>query len=84
MLTYAGRLILIKAILFRLQIYWSLLFILPSEVLKEIASKLRAFFWAGVDLNYHKAKVAWEDICVPKEKREVWESWLVKSGTKWR
>lgn len=65
-LSYAGRLTLVKSVLFSIQVYWSSLFILPSKVHKEIDALLRAFFWSGVDMKRTKAKVAWEDICVPK------------------
>ncbi|KAG7564028.1 Cyclin-like superfamily [Arabidopsis suecica] len=33
----------------------------------EIASLCSAFLWSGPDLNTKKAKVAWSDVCTPKE-----------------
>lgn len=44
---------------------------LPSKVHKEIDIYLRAFLWDGVDLNKKKAKVALEDVYVPKEEGGV-------------
>lgn len=57
-LTYAERLTLVKAIPFSIQIYWSSIFFLPAKILNDIDASLRTFFWAGVDMNKHKAKVA--------------------------
>ena len=66
-LSYAGRLVLLKSILWSIQVYWSAIFILPSKVINEIEAKLRAFLWSGAELNVRKAKVAWRDVCVPKK-----------------
>ncbi|XP_028097184.1 uncharacterized protein LOC114297036 [Camellia sinensis] len=75
-------------------VYWSSLFILPKRVIREIEGILRAFFWSGTDLKKHSAKIAWEKICVPKNKGglgfkslEVWNMaaiakhiWFLFSG----
>ncbi|KAF7127131.1 hypothetical protein RHSIM_Rhsim11G0000600 [Rhododendron simsii] len=66
-LTYAGRVQLIKNILFSMQTFWSSLFILPKKVIKEVESILRAFLWSGLDLKRTGAKVAWEHLCAPKD-----------------
>lgn len=66
-LTYAGRLQLIKNVLFSMQSYWSSLFILPKKVIKEVESVLRAFLWSGPDLKKSGAKVSWEHLCAPKD-----------------
>lgn len=42
-LTYAGRVQLIKNVLFSMQTYWSSLFIIPKKVIKEVEAILRAF-----------------------------------------
>ncbi|XP_044464414.1 uncharacterized protein LOC123194970 [Mangifera indica] len=60
-LSYAGRLILIRAVLFSIQIYWSSIFILPSSIHKEIDGILRNFLWSGASMEGKKAKVAWEE-----------------------
>jgi len=66
-LTYAGRLQLIKNVLFSMQTYWSSLFILPKKVTKEVESILRSFLWSGPDLKKSGAKVSWEHLCSPKQ-----------------
>lgn len=43
------------------------MFVLPLKVHKEIDASLRAFLWSGVEMNKHKARIAWDDVCVPKD-----------------
>lgn len=50
-LSCAGRLTLIKSVLFSIQVYWSSLFILPKAILKEISGLLRNFLWNGSDIK---------------------------------
>jgi hypothetical protein len=57
-LTYAGRLQLIKSVLFSIQVYWSSIFILPCATIKKIESTLAAFLWRGTSLSHAGAKVA--------------------------
>ena len=66
-LSYAGRLQLVKIILFAIQVYRSSIFILPKAVIKQIEQTLRAFLWKGSDLSTRGAKVAWEYVCLPKK-----------------
>lgn len=44
LLSYAGRLQLVQAVLFSIQVYWSRHFILPKRVIKEIDKICSAFF----------------------------------------
>jgi len=64
-LTYAGRLQLIKSVLFSIQVYWASIFILPGATIKKIESILAAFLWRGTSLTPTGAKVAWNAICYP-------------------
>jgi len=64
-LTYAGRLQLIKAVLFSVQVYWSSIFILPCSTIKTIERILSAFLWKGTSLSTSGAKVAWTSVCYP-------------------
>jgi hypothetical protein len=64
-LTYAGRLQLIKSILFSIQVYWSSIFILPGATIKKIESILAAFLWKDTTLSTAGAKVSWSSICYP-------------------
>ncbi|XP_074304512.1 uncharacterized protein LOC141639242 [Silene latifolia] len=63
-LSYAGRLVLIKAVLSQLHSYWCRIFVLPSSVLKKIDSICKKYLWPG-DLNYKLPLVAWNTCCRP-------------------
>ncbi|KAL0295648.1 UNVERIFIED_CONTAM: putative ribonuclease H protein [Sesamum calycinum] len=65
-LSYAGRLQLIKSVLSTLHTYWTSAFILPKGVLKTLEKKMRQFLWQG-SAGRGNAKVAWEVISKPKE-----------------
>ncbi|XP_028080203.1 uncharacterized protein LOC114281810 [Camellia sinensis] len=94
LLSYAGRAQLIKSILFSMQVYWSSLFILPKKIVSDIESILRSFFWSGVEMKKHSAKIAWKYICRNKSEGglgfkdlEVWNKatiakhvWYLFSG----
>ncbi|KAK4383869.1 hypothetical protein Sango_3112000 [Sesamum angolense] len=58
-LSYAGRLQLIKSVLSTLHTYWASAFILPKGVLKILEKKMRKFLWHGSS-GSGNAKVAWE------------------------
>ncbi|XP_059659057.1 uncharacterized protein LOC132305432 [Cornus florida] len=66
-LSYACRLQLIKSVLVSTQVYWSSIFILPKGVFDEINRILMAFLWSGIEMKSTNAKIAWMDICKPKE-----------------
>ncbi|KAG7543972.1 Reverse transcriptase domain [Arabidopsis thaliana x Arabidopsis arenosa] len=40
---------------------------LPQQCLDKIESLCSAFLWSGSPYIHSKAKVAWEDVCLPKE-----------------
>ena len=63
-LSYAGRLQLIRSVLFSIQVYWSSIFILPKEVCKVIDQILRSHGAVGIS---KAAKVAWDVVCLPIE-----------------
>ncbi|XP_052477986.1 uncharacterized protein LOC128033820 [Gossypium raimondii] len=44
-LSYAGKLQLIKAVLFSIQAYWCMRFLLPKAVLKKVSQICVRFFW---------------------------------------
>lgn len=66
-LSFAGRLQLAVSVLSSMQVYWASVFILPVSVSKEIEKLIRNFIWSGVELVHGKAKVAWRDVCRPKQ-----------------
>ncbi|KAL0285559.1 UNVERIFIED_CONTAM: putative ribonuclease H protein [Sesamum angustifolium] len=65
-LTFAGRAQLIKSVLSTLHSYWASVFILPKGIINVIEAKLRKFLWQGSTRRGY-AKVAWDQLCRPKE-----------------
>ncbi|GJZ31357.1 RNA-directed DNA polymerase, eukaryota, reverse transcriptase zinc-binding domain protein, partial [Tanacetum coccineum] len=66
-LSYAGRLQLIAIVLDSIHVYWALVFLLPTTIIIEINRLLKWFLWNQGDTSKGKAKVAWKDICRPKD-----------------
>ena len=65
LLSYAGRLQLIKSVLFGMQSYWAQIFILPNKVVKMLESVCRTYLWTGQGAISKKSLVAWDIICQP-------------------
>lgn len=63
--------ILIKFILFSIQVYWSSLCIPLSKIHKDNNDSLKTFLWSGVELTKTKTKVAQREVCVPKEEEDL-------------
>lgn len=64
---FAGRLQLIGYVLYSITAFWMSAFRLPSQCIQEINSICSAFLWSGPVLSPQKAKIAWVDVCKPKE-----------------
>lgn len=65
-LTYAGRVQLIKSVLFSIQVYWFQIFLLPKKLIQLIESICRKFLWTGNVENTKKTLIAWDKLCYPK------------------
>ncbi|XP_071687721.1 uncharacterized protein [Rutidosis leptorrhynchoides] len=50
-----------------MQVYWASVFILPDAIIKEIEKILRGFLWCQGEMKKGKAKVKWDDLCLPKD-----------------
>lgn len=66
-MSYAGRLQLINSVIASLANFWMSAFRLPSACLKDVEKLCSAFLWSGSNLNGRKAKIAWDDICCPRQ-----------------
>ena len=66
-LSYAGHLQLINSVIVSITNFWCSVFRLPKCCLETIESMCSAFFWSGSPHTNTKAKVAWLDICKPKQ-----------------
>ncbi|XP_060202516.1 uncharacterized protein LOC132630951 [Lycium barbarum] len=66
LLSYSGRLQLIKSVLFEMNTYWGQVFLLPKKVIKMVNTICRVFLWTGSNVFSKKALVAWDTICQPQ------------------
>ncbi|KAJ9536436.1 hypothetical protein OSB04_un000394 [Centaurea solstitialis] len=48
-----------------MQLYWMMVFVLPSATTHELEGLFRDFLWAQGDSSRGKCKVAWETVCKP-------------------
>ena len=67
-LSRAGKLILIKAVLNNLPVYYLSMFRIPKRVAKEINKIQRNFLWNGKQGGRSSALVRWEIVQRPKAK----------------
>ena len=66
-LSYAGHLQLINSVIVSITNFWCSVFRLPKRCLEIIESMCSAFLWLGSPHTNTKAKVAWLDVCKPKQ-----------------
>nr|GEX99632.1 hypothetical protein [Tanacetum cinerariifolium] len=66
-LSLAGRAQLIRFVLFSMHIYWALVFILLTSLMVELEQVMRGFLWCQGEMHKGRAKIAWEDVCLPKD-----------------
>ncbi|KAL0293634.1 UNVERIFIED_CONTAM: hypothetical protein Sradi_6926300 [Sesamum radiatum] len=65
-LSFADRVQLIQSVLMALNAYWAMAFILPKGIIRKVEKLLRSFLWKGQSRGGY-AKVAWSQVCRPKE-----------------
>ena len=66
-LSFAGRFQLISSVIFSLTNFWIAAFRLPKACIQEIDKLCSAFLWSGPSLNSRKVKVAWAEVCTPRQ-----------------
>lgn len=66
-LSFAGRLQLISATIYRLINFWMAAFSLPKGCLKIIEQLCGRFLWSGDTLKHGGRKVSWKQVCLPKD-----------------
>ncbi|XP_019415090.1 PREDICTED: uncharacterized protein LOC109326751 [Lupinus angustifolius] len=67
LLSYVGKIQLIRCVLFSIISYWMQVFPIPKKVLHHLESNCRNILWNGKDENCKKAPVAWDHLCDPKQ-----------------
>ena len=70
-LSYAGRLVLVNAVLLAISVYWSQILYLPAKLIKKINGACRTFLWKGEDMQTGVGAVSWADICKKKSEGGV-------------
>ncbi|GKA69395.1 hypothetical protein Tco_0775459 [Tanacetum coccineum] len=58
---------LIASVLGSMQVYWGSVFLLPKSVINDIQKLFKKFLWNSGERCKGKAKVAWMDVCKPKD-----------------
>ncbi|GAV92141.1 hypothetical protein CFOL_v3_35522 [Cephalotus follicularis] len=48
-----------------MKVYWSSIFLLPSEVIKECERMMRRFMWGGNGNSFKQSLVKWSKVCLP-------------------
>lgn len=66
LLSFAGRVQLIKAVLFAIQAYWTRHFMLPAAVHKKLQQIFTRFLWRGDHSKIGGAKISWVNVCKPR------------------
>lgn len=67
MLSYAGRLQIITAVLFSIHNFWGAVFILPQSVVKEVDRLCREYLWGNNQEKRKLSLVSWDKLCIPKK-----------------
>ncbi|XP_078174456.1 uncharacterized protein LOC144568100 [Carex rostrata] len=67
MLSYAGRLALIKSVLISLPVYFMSIAQLPRRTIDTITRLIRDFLWGKVDGERYLVPIAWHKICCSTE-----------------
>ncbi|KAL0884326.1 hypothetical protein Bca101_008307 [Brassica carinata] len=67
LLSFAGRLQLLKTVIFGLVNFWVSAFMLPKGCIAAIESLCARFLWSGNIEKKGIAKVAWSTVCLPKQ-----------------
>jgi hypothetical protein len=65
-LSYAGKLELLRSVLFSIVQFWLGIFPILGTVISHIISLCRIFLWSGNINSHNSAAVAWKKICLPK------------------
>ncbi|GJW48014.1 homeodomain-like protein [Tanacetum coccineum] len=65
-LSFVGRLQLCNSVNSSMQVYWASVLAIPFGIIDDIQQLIRGFLWFNGKYKKGKAKVSWEDICLPK------------------
>ncbi|KAJ4773869.1 RNA-directed DNA polymerase (reverse transcriptase)-related family protein [Rhynchospora pubera] len=63
MLSHAGRLVLVKAVLLSIPVFFMSVEIIPKGIIKQMESLIAKFFWRKTDQSRYLSLVSWARIC---------------------
>lgn len=66
-LSFAGKIKLISSVIYGMVNFWSSVFVLPKHFYAKVDSLCSAFLWKNKAGSASGARVAWKDICKPKD-----------------
>lgn len=66
LLSYAGRLQLIRSTTYAITNYWMTCFPFPKKVIQKINVICRSFLWTGGTTISRKSPISWKQVCTPK------------------
>nr|GEV41576.1 hypothetical protein [Tanacetum cinerariifolium] len=66
LLSFTGRVQLIISVLSSMHVYWSSVFILPVAIWNDMEKLIRGFLLCQGEMKRRKAKVLWDEVCLPK------------------
>ena len=67
LLSFGGRLVLLKSVLSSLPVYFLSFFKAPAGIISSIESLFKKKFWGGGEDHRKMAWIKWDFICLPKE-----------------
>lgn len=65
MLSFAGRVELMKSTVSSLHIYWACSFLLPKTCISDIDRHIRCFLWGNFEIKKSMNTIAWNSVCLP-------------------
>ncbi|XP_020266458.1 uncharacterized protein LOC109841947 [Asparagus officinalis] len=67
LLSYAGRLQIIRSIILGIQTYWLSNYVLPVKVLKKIDEMCRYFLWSKTEHTHKFSLISWDKVCLGRK-----------------
>ncbi|GJU52606.1 auxin efflux carrier [Tanacetum coccineum] len=58
--------ILCKYVISSMHVYWASVLVIPMGIISDIQQLMRGFLWCNGEYKRGRAKVDWDDICLPK------------------
>nr|GEZ41931.1 hypothetical protein [Tanacetum cinerariifolium] len=64
--TRRGRLQLCQSVISSMHVYWASVLVILVGIIHDIEQLMRGFLWCNGELKKGRAKVEWDDICLPE------------------